>query len=63
MTATAADLIDEVVAKVAVRQFVATVSCWLRVKMAWDSRLFSEVHTVFTEGVGAWSRKRARPGL
>jgi len=37
------------------------VTCvWLRFKVAWNSKLYSEVHKVFTNGMRAWLRKRAR---
>jgi len=60
MTATAAHLVDHVFPHVPVRQFVFTVPYWLRFKIAWNSKLYSEVHKVFTNTMRAWLRKRAR---
>ncbi len=60
MIETAAHLTDSVIPNVPIRQFVFTMPYWLRYKIAWDSKLFSEVHKVFTNAMRAWLRKRAR---
>ncbi len=60
MIHTAAHLIDSVIPHVPVRQFVFTVPYWLRFKIAWNTKLFGEVHKVFTNTMRAWLRQRAR---
>ena len=60
MIHTAAHLIDSVIPHVPVRQFVFTVPYWLRFKIAWNTKLFGEVHKVFTNTMRAWARTDRR---
>ncbi len=60
MADTAASLVDHVLPKVPVRQWVLTLPYPLRYRCAWDARLTSEVLRAFLRALFADQRRRAR---
>ncbi len=56
----AANLLDHVLPKVGLRQFVLTVPFSLRARLAYDGKLLSAVGRVFVDSVLAWYRRRMR---
>jgi len=60
MAEQAANLVDHVIPRVHVRQWVLTLPFWLRYRVAWDTKLFSEVIGVWIKTVTSWYRARAK---
>jgi hypothetical protein len=60
MAEQAAHLVDHVIPKVHVRQWVLTLPYWLRYRVASDSKLFTDVIRVWIATVQAWYRARAK---
>ena len=60
MANTAASLVDHVLPKVPVRQWVLTLPYPLRYRCAWDAMLMSEVLRAFMRALFADQRRRAR---
>jgi hypothetical protein len=60
MSDTAAHLVDQVLPRVPIRQWVLTVPHGLRYKMAFDPTLTGRVLHLFARAVSAWLRRRAR---
>ena len=60
---TAAHLIDHVIPQVPVRQWVLSLPFKLRYRMAYDSRLMSEILNIFVRAVFGGLRRRARESL
>ena len=60
MAEQAAHLVDEVIPAVPVRQWVLSLPFWLRYRVAYDHKLFSEIVAVWTKTVTNFYRKRAR---
>lgn len=56
----AANLLDHVLPKVGLRQFVLTVPFPLRARLAYDGKLLSAVGRVFVDSVLGWYRRRMR---
>jgi hypothetical protein len=56
----AANLLDHVLPKVGLRQFVLTVPFPLRARLAFDGKLLSAVGRVFVDSVLGWYRRRMR---
>jgi hypothetical protein len=59
MVDTAAHLVDRVFQEVLVRQWVLTLPYALHFRMAYDSRLVSEVHRIFVQAVFASLRRKS----
>ncbi len=60
MADTAARLVDEVLPRVPVRQFVLSLPFEIRYRVAWDGKLISALLAVFLRTVNAWYRRQAR---
>ena len=60
MVEQAAHSVDEVIPAVPVRPWLLSLPFWLRYRVAYDHKLFSEVLTVWTKAVTNFYRKRAR---
>jgi hypothetical protein len=56
----AANLLDHVLPRVGLRQFVLTVPFPLRARLAYDGKLLSAVGRVFVDSVLGWYRRRMR---
>jgi hypothetical protein len=60
MAGTAAHLVDRVLPKVAIRQWVLSLPFALRYRLAYDSRLVKDVLHIFVQAIFASLRRRAR---
>jgi hypothetical protein len=60
MSERAAHLVDSVLPRVPVRQWVLTVPYGLRYRMAHDPALTTKVLNVFVRAVAGWLKRRAR---
>ena len=60
MADTAARLVDDVLPRVPVRQFVLSFPYEIRYRLAWDGELISAVLAVFLRAVGRWYRRQAQ---
>jgi hypothetical protein len=60
MADTAARLVDDVLPRVPVRQFVLSFPYEIRYRLAWDGELVSSVLGVFLRVVGRWYRRQAQ---
>ena len=60
MADTAARLVDDVLPRVPVRQFVLSFPYEIRYRLAWDGELVSAVLGVFLRVVGRWYRRQAQ---
>lgn len=58
MCQTTANLLDHVLPKAPLRQWVVTLPFELRRRVAYDGKVFSEVSRLFTDSVLAWYRRR-----
>jgi hypothetical protein len=58
MAATTLNLLDHVVPKVGLRQFVLTVPHALRARLAYDGPLLGAVSRIFVDSILAWYRRR-----
>jgi len=61
MADTAAHLVDRVLPRVPVRQWVLSLPFGLRYRLAHDRELTAEVLRVFVRAIFAWLRRRSRP--
>ena len=59
MADTAAHLVDRVLPEVQTRQWVLTLPYTMRFLMAYDAKLITEIHNIFTHAVFASLRRRA----
>ena len=60
MADTAARLVDDVLPRVPVRQFVLSFPYEIRYRLAWDGELVAAVLRVFLRVVGRWYRQQAK---
>ena len=60
MADTAARLVDEVLPRVPVRQWVLSLPYEIRYRLAWDGEWVSAVLAVFLRVVGRWYRRQAQ---
>jgi hypothetical protein len=60
MADTAARLVDHVLPRAPVRQFVLSFPYEIRYRLAWDGELIAAVLRVFQRVVGGWYRRQAR---
>ena len=60
MADTAARLVDNVLPRVPVRQFVLSFPYEIRYRLAWDGKLIAAVLKVFLRVVGRWYRRQAQ---
>jgi hypothetical protein len=60
MADTAARLVDNVLPRVPVRQFVLSFPYEIRYRLAWDGELIAAVLKVFLRAVGCWYRRQAQ---
>jgi hypothetical protein len=60
MADTAAHLVDNVIPRVPVRQWVLSLPIEIRYRLAYDKKLLSEVLAVSLRAIGGWYKKKAR---